>query len=90
MMHDASSGLGLTAGIAMGQAGVCVNVQRGNAHVREGPAVESSEDGSPDGPITCVMKWIAPCVVCVLCVFSTREVCVCVWCCPPAAPVVCV
>ena len=52
MMHDASSGLGLTAGIAMGQAGVCVNVQRGNAHVREGPAVESSEDGSPDGPIT--------------------------------------
>ena len=37
MMHDASSGLGLTAGIAMGQAGVCVNVQRGNAHVREGP-----------------------------------------------------
>ena len=52
MMHDASSGLGLTAGIAMGQAGVCVSVQRGNAHVREGPAVESSEDGSPDGPIT--------------------------------------
>ena len=52
MMHDASSGLGLTAGIAMGQAGVCVNVQRGNAHVRGGPAVESSEDGSPDGPIT--------------------------------------
>ena len=51
-MHDASSGLGLTAGIAMGQAGVCVNVQRGNAHVREGPAVDSSEDGSPAGPIT--------------------------------------
>ena len=24
------------------------------------------------------MKWIAPCVVCVLCVFSTGEVCVCV------------
>ena len=81
MMHDASSGLGLTAGIAMGQAGVCVNVQRGNAHVREGPAVESSEDGSPDGPITRVggsqsePGWVCDemdcsvCGVCFVCVF---------------------
>ena len=80
MMHDASSGLGLTAGIAMGQAGVCVNVQRGNAHVRGGPAVESSEDGSPDGPITRVggsksePGWVvlmdcSVCGVCFVCVF---------------------
>ena len=74
MMHDASSGLGLTAGIAMGQAGVCVSVQRGNAHVREGPAVESSEDGSPDGPITRVVGWVvlmdcSVCGVCFVCVF---------------------
>ena len=80
MMHDASSGLGLTAGIAMGQAGVCVSVQRGNAHVREGPAVESSEDGSPDGPITrvggsqsepgwCDEMDCSVCGVCFVCVF---------------------
>ena len=48
-MHGASSGLGL---ISLDLAGLCVNVQHLCMHVRGGPALVSSENGSWAGPTT--------------------------------------